>query len=98
MAKQDKQRPRSAAEELNDESRLLAALMDHITDNIYFKDTESRFTLVNRSLAKTFGVKGPAEVVGKTDFDFFSQEHARQAFEDEKAILRTGEPVTGVAS
>jgi diguanylate cyclase (GGDEF)-like protein/PAS domain S-box-containing protein len=31
--------------------------------------------------------------VGKTDFDFFSEEHARQAYEDEQEIIRTGQPL-----
>ena len=32
-------------------------------------------------------------MVGKSDFDLFSDEHALQAFEDEKRIMQTGEPV-----
>jgi signal transduction histidine kinase len=34
-------------------------------------------------------------LVGKTDFDFFTEEHARPAFEDEQEIIRTGRPLTG---
>jgi C4-dicarboxylate-specific signal transduction histidine kinase len=34
-------------------------------------------------------------MVGKTDFDFFSNEHARPAFEDEQQIIRTGQPIIG---
>jgi len=32
-------------------------------------------------------------LVGKTDFDFFSEEHAKQAYDDEQAIILTGQPV-----
>ena len=35
------------------------------------------------------------EVIGKTDFDLFSEEHAASAFADEQQIIRTGEPVAG---
>jgi hypothetical protein len=35
------------------------------------------------------------EIVGKTDFDFFSKEHAAAAFEDEQKIIRTGEAIVG---
>ena len=31
--------------------------------------------------------------MGRTDFDFFDEAHARPAFEDEQEILRTGRPV-----
>lgn len=32
-------------------------------------------------------------IIGKTDFDLFAEKHARQAFNDEQAIIRTGEAI-----
>mgnify|MGYP000366939214 CR=1 FL=1 len=78
------------------ERNLMRILMETIPDHIYFKDRQSRFLRINRSHAERFGLQAPEEAVGKTDFDFFSQEHARQAFEDEQAIIRTGKPVMNV--
>jgi PAS domain S-box-containing protein len=89
----DRKRMESA---LDQERTLVRAFMDHIPDHIYFKDVESRFTLISRSQAARHGLADPAMAVGRTDFDFFSEEHARAAFEDEKRILRTGEPLVGV--
>ena len=44
-------------------------------------------------------LKGPepfAEyMLGKTDFDFYTEERARPAFEDEQQIIRTGQPCIG---
>src|SRR5262249_31449439 len=60
---------------------------------IYFKDSHSRFIRVNKTLAEKFGSSDPACALGKTDFDFFTEEHARQAYEDEQEIMRTGRPV-----
>jgi diguanylate cyclase (GGDEF)-like protein/PAS domain S-box-containing protein len=75
------------------EQRLLHAFLKYIPDGVYFKDRDSRFVLISRSLALRFGLNDPAEAVGKTDFDMFGPEHARQAFADEQEIIRTGQPV-----
>jgi PAS domain S-box-containing protein len=80
-------------EALAQEQYLMKALMDHVPDYIYFKDRQSRFIRTTKAHAKTFGLSDPAEAIGKTDFDFFSDEHARQAYEDEQEIVRTGEPL-----
>jgi PAS domain S-box-containing protein len=75
------------------EHDLLQALMDNIPDTIYFKDANSRFTRINKAQAQTLGVKSPAEAVGKTDFDYFTPEHAKDAYNDEQVIVKTGLPV-----
>ena len=79
--------------ELAFEHSLLQALMDNLPDHIYFKDRDSRFLLANAAMAKSFGLADPAAFLGKTDFDFFTDEHARQAFADEQAIIRTTQPL-----
>ncbi|MGH7224846.1 MAG: PAS domain S-box protein, partial [Gemmataceae bacterium] len=75
------------------ESELLHILMDNVPDAIYFKDSQSRFIRLNRGLAMRFGLSDPAEAIGKTDFDFFSEAHARQAYLDEQDVIRTGRPL-----
>ena len=72
---------------------LLQTFLEHIPDGVYFKDRQSRFVRISRSLARHFGLNDPAQVLNKTDFDMFSEEHARQAFDDEQQILRTGRPI-----
>jgi PAS domain S-box-containing protein len=78
-------------ETLAHEQFLMNAIMKNIPDHVYFKDKKSRFMRVSESMALMFGLKDPSELVGKTDFDFFSDEHARQAFNDEQEIIRTGQ-------
>ena len=78
------------------EQSLLKALMDNIPDHVYFKDRESRFLRISRSQANRFGLDDPAQAVGKTDFDFFSGNHARPAFEDEQKIMKSGIAIVGV--
>lgn len=72
---------------------LLRAFLEHIPAGVYFKDRQSRFVLASRSLALRAGMNDPADLVGKTDFDIFSTEHAKQAFADEQEIIRTGKPI-----
>ncbi|HXZ82183.1 MAG TPA: EAL domain-containing protein [Acidimicrobiales bacterium] len=65
-------------------------------ERIYFKDLESRFLFVSQGWIDGEASGRSAEgVLGKTDFDIFSEPHAVAAFEDEQRIIRTGEPVVG---
>ena len=74
----------------------LKNLLENHPDHIYFKDAESRFLRITPSMAKWFHLKSPEEAIGKTDFDFFTHEHAVIAFNEEKEIMRTGKPLVGV--
>jgi two-component system cell cycle sensor histidine kinase/response regulator CckA len=87
---------KQAEEALTQERNLLRALMDNVPDHIYFKDTDSHFVRISKAQAERFGLSDPAQAVGKTDFDFFTEEHARLAYEDEQEIIRTGQPLVGL--
>jgi diguanylate cyclase (GGDEF)-like protein/PAS domain S-box-containing protein len=71
-------------------------LLDNSEERVYFKDLRSRFLFVSEGWidGEAPGMSR-AEVVGKTDFDIFSESHAAAAFEDEQRIIRTGKPITG---
>lgn len=75
---------------------LLDALMNNLPDNIYFKDAQSRFIAVNHAMSLWFGFSDPDEMIGKTDFDLFTAEHAHAALEAEKKIIESGRPVVGL--
>jgi sigma-B regulation protein RsbU (phosphoserine phosphatase) len=77
------------------DSTILGLLMDNLPDRIYFKDLQSRFVRVNRAHAAWLGVDDPKEVIGKSDRDFFSPDHADKAFTEEQVIIRTGLPIVG---
>jgi PAS domain S-box-containing protein len=79
-----------------DYALMLENLMAHTKDSIYFKDLQSRFIMLNLSCAKKHGCESPDPMLGKTDFDTFSKEHAEQAFADEQTIIKTGIPVKGL--
>jgi diguanylate cyclase (GGDEF)-like protein/PAS domain S-box-containing protein len=78
------------------ERELLEAFLEHIPDNVFFKDCDSRFVRVSRAMADYCGLADPAQAVGKADSDIFSSEHADQTFADEQEIIRTGEAKVGI--
>lgn len=49
---------------------LFHTLIEHIPDSIYFKNRESRFVLANTATANKLGVPTPADLTGRTD-DYF---------------------------
>jgi PAS domain S-box-containing protein len=89
------QRVQERTAALDQERYLLHTLMDTVPDAIYFKDQASRFLRISKALATRFGLKDSSEAIGRTDADFFSQEHAEEALADERELLRTGNPVIG---
>jgi len=86
-------RRKRVEEELVKEQYDMQALMNYLPTYIYFKDQASRFIRISKSQALRFGLSDPAQAIGKTDFDFFTAEHAQQAYEDEQTIIRTGQPL-----
>src|SRR5690606_34176966 len=67
-------------------------LIDAMPDNIYAKDTDSKFLLANDSVARGVGttIEG---LLGKDDFYFFPQDMAQSFFDDEQELIRTGAPL-----
>ena len=78
------------------ERELLDAFLEHIPDNVFFKDRDSRFVRISRAMANYFGLDDPSQAVGKVDSDMFSSEHAAQALADEQEIIRTGQAKVGL--
>ena len=91
-------KPSSSRLNLETERLFLHAMLDSSADYIYFKDTQSRFLCINHALAAYFELKSPAEAVGKTDFDFYPAERAREQGQDECRIMETGKPVTEIVT
>jgi len=74
---------------------MFETIMKYSQDSIYFKDRDCRFIVVNNMKAKKHGVDNPDQMIGKTDFDYFSEDVAQDIFEAEKSIIDTGRPIIG---
>ncbi len=85
---------KKAEEELHHELVLMHMLMENIPAQVYFKDRDSRFIRISSNGARALGLSDPGQAIGKTDFDFFTDEHAHQAYEDEQEVIRTGHAYT----
>lgn len=72
---------------------MFEALLDVIPDPILVKDSERRYVWGNRAKLKELGVRGVAEIVGKTAFDFFEPAMADSFTADEEHVLKTGQPI-----
>jgi PAS domain S-box-containing protein len=73
-------------------SNLLAAT----AARVYFKDLHNRFLLVSAGWIAAYAPGRTAkDLIGKTDFDVFSAEHASDAARDEQRVIATGEPILG---
>lgn len=72
----------------------MSSLLSATEERVYFKDLQSRFLLVSSGwLAAYAPGRTVGALVGKTDFDVFSGEHAHAAFADEQRIIATGQPM-----
>ncbi len=88
----EKEQQRKRAEEaLVETSSRLETVMANSKDYIYFKDRHSRFVSISQPFLELFNLTHREEIHGQTDADYFLEEEAREAFDDEQAIMVTGQ-------
>ncbi|MCW1884160.1 SpoIIE family protein phosphatase [Luteolibacter flavescens] len=84
---------KQAEAQIEDERHILRSLIDCVPLQVYFKDLDSRFVLVNGQMAEWNGQPSPESVIGKHDRDFFASAHWQEAEADEKEIMASGNAV-----
>jgi|GEM_PF-348365 len=78
---------------LAQERNLLRTLIDNLPDSIYVKDREGRHLLHNRPVIKGAGKTTNEELLGKTDLDLYPAEVAQRWYDDDMAVIRSGQPL-----
>lgn len=78
---------------LENERKMLRALIDNIPDLMYVKDTESRFVLANPQVARMMGVGTVEDLIGKTAFDFMPAAQVTASHQMELKVLHSGQPI-----
>jgi sigma-B regulation protein RsbU (phosphoserine phosphatase) len=82
---------RQAEENLRNSEALYHSLVETLHQNILRKDLDGRFTFGNQQFCKSMG-RPLADIVGKTDFDFFPRELAEKYQLDDRRVVQTGKP------
>ncbi|MBI5109814.1 MAG: PAS domain S-box protein [Rhodocyclales bacterium] len=68
------------------------ALLDNFPFRVWLKDEQSHFLAVNQAFVEGFGVTSKDALIGGTDFDIAPPELASLYRNDDREVLRSGEP------
>jgi PAS domain S-box-containing protein len=92
---QEQIRERERAEKsLADERNLLRTLIDSLPDDVYVKDRQGRYLLLNQTIYKRLKRRKPEHpVLGGTDYDFMARQNADNYHHDEERLYATGQPI-----
>jgi len=63
-------------EEVAQSQKMLRSILDLVPQAIWWKDRHSRILGCNRNFARLAGVESPSELIGKTNYDFWTKEEA----------------------
>jgi len=93
LVTRDVSKLKEAQETLEKERTLLQIVLDNLTGNVYVKDAAGRYILDNPAHREFLGVASFEAVIGRTVFDFFPLEIAKQYHADDIEIMRSGKPL-----
>ena len=82
-----------AEQELAESKQLLQLILDRIPRSIFWKDRNLVYLGCNRQFAQDAGLKSPAEIVGKTDYDLAWKDQADRYRADDRHVIESGEPI-----
>ncbi|QQL44434.1 SpoIIE family protein phosphatase [Sulfuriroseicoccus oceanibius] len=87
---------KDAEAKLQSERLLFRQLIDNLPLSIYFKDRDSKFEMVNATMARWFEEADPQEMQGKSDHDYEPAPDADRRVADEQRVMETREPLVGL--
>jgi len=79
-----------AAAVLRDSQALYSSLVENLPVHVFRKDLQGQFTFANRSFCQLLG-RPLAEILGRTDLDFYPRELAEKYRQDDRRVAETGE-------
>lgn len=74
--------------------RQLGALFDLLPDIYFFvKNRQGQFVMMNPPLLRKLGMAEEKQVIGKTDYDFFTRSVADHYRQEDNRVMRSGKPI-----
>lgn len=75
-----------------EEARLYRKVIESLPDSLNLKDASGRFIIANEATADLMNASSAADLIGKTDFDFYPREVAEHFLLDEREVMAKGVP------
>ena len=83
---------------LNNASVIVKALISSLDTAFYIKSTNQQFIIANNAFLKMLELNIKKDLFGKEDKDIFSLKEARSNIEQDKKVLKKGEPLISIES
>lgn len=74
----------------------LKAILRNSKDLIFIKDTDLKYIGVSLAFARMAGFESSEDLLGKSDYEIFDRELARKYTEDDRLVLKSGEPIVNL--
>jgi AraC-like DNA-binding protein len=72
----------------------LPEILDHLADvYFYVKDINSCWQECNSAILTLFNAAKKSDVLGKTDWDFYPEQIAREIIQDDRSVIQTGQSI-----
>ena len=84
-----------AEEEKRDSEERFNSFMKHLPALAFMKDINGRYIYLNDACKKFYNAD-PAQRIGKTDMELFSEEDAKQIRENDKRVIRQGKVLDSI--
>jgi PAS domain S-box-containing protein len=77
-------------DELLQERNTLHSILENIPDRIYLKDTEARFTKMNKAMVDSLGYESESQLIGKNEIEIFDTTSAKAIHRKDKTVIKNG--------
>ena len=83
---------RRTEQKLLESHRTLQRVIDNIPQHVFWKDLNLNYLGANTAFARSGGLSGPADIIGKSDFELAWRESAEAYRADDRAVIKSEVP------